>query len=147
MSLQTRASSSSCCSSRARRLIRTRRGIISSSSRKTMTPSTRRLPASRHWRRRILNTTAYILTGTQSITKFNETGVAATNLVGVLLAVIRLPHVTTDLVVSYNLPLALGPQSSSSLLAAARPANPEVGLEEFRKVVVSLTVVDWGLFN
>ncbi|RUS25807.1 hypothetical protein BC938DRAFT_471617 [Jimgerdemannia flammicorona] len=88
-----------------------------------------------------------LLTGTQSITKFNESGSEATNFVGILLAVIRLPQVTTDMVISYNLPLAIGPQSSSRVIAAARPASPEAGLEEFKRVLASLLIKDWGLFQ
>lgn len=66
------------------------------------------------------------------------------------MAVIRLPTVSTDVVIHYNHPVVLGASSSSTV--ALGEVGGGVGsegeaLEYFREVVRSFVVVDWGLFG
>lgn len=79
--------------------------------------------------------------GQQLISKFREgedestTGIStltssssassAKNLVNIYLAVVRLPRVATDILVSYNHPIALGQASSSRGVLIANGARPE----------------------
>ncbi|KAI9363985.1 hypothetical protein DFJ73DRAFT_810511 [Zopfochytrium polystomum] len=132
-----------------------------------------------------------LVIGQQLISKYRETDPTSRNLVNIYLAVIRLPQVSTDLVISYNHPVALGQLSSSraalisagshpetaalggvsmtSLVAlseqgfAGRPASwspsgdaevlhvlaeleRDVTLQNFRNVLRSIAIKDWGLF-
>lgn len=66
------------------------------------------------------------------------------------MAVIRLPSVTTDVVIHYNHPLVLGTSSSSAvaLVEVGGGVGSEAeALEYFRHAVKSFAVVDWGLFG
>jgi hypothetical protein len=60
------------------------------------------------------------------------------------MAVIRLPHVTTDLVISYNDPTMIATELESS---STSDTNPDKALEYFLTIAKSLVIKDWGLFN
>ncbi|KAI8822245.1 Mog1 protein [Fimicolochytrium jonesii] len=95
-------------------------------------------------------TQASILVGRQQINKFNERTPSAVNTVVIYLAVIRLPQVGTDVLVSYNHPIALGEGSSSAAAlseAGGHIGVPDVAAENFKRSVQSLNVIDWGLFG
>ncbi|KAI9105022.1 hypothetical protein DFS34DRAFT_605464 [Phlyctochytrium arcticum] len=90
------------------------------------------------------------LVGQQTVAKFRERDPQARNFVAIYMAVIRLPHVTTDLVLSYNHPLSLGAASSSNSALAESGGHvgvPEVAMDNFQKLLRSLRIVDWGLFG
>ncbi|KND02003.1 uncharacterized protein SPPG_02509 [Spizellomyces punctatus DAOM BR117] len=91
-----------------------------------------------------------VIVGEQVVSKFREGNPNARNLVAIYMAVLRIPHVTTDLVISYNHPVALG-QSSSSATALRESGGhvgvPEVAMENFRNMLRRLRIVDWGLFG
>ena len=86
--------------------------------------------------------------GTQTVAKFNE-GAAAANRVLVCVAVFRLPHVTTDIVLSYNAVETISGQSSSAHVVDAQQLagmTPQKTLALFTRIVDTLTVNDYGLF-
>ncbi|KAJ3299346.1 hypothetical protein HK104_009198 [Borealophlyctis nickersoniae] len=96
------------------------------------------------------NTHISLLSGQQQITKFRERDPLTRNVVHIFMCVLRLANVRTDLVISYNYPIALGPASSSAQALAESGAGmglPETALENFREVVRSVKVHDWGLFG
>jgi len=90
---------------------------------------------------RSVNAQVFILFGTQDIAKFNETTV---NKVEVHLAVVRLPDVTTDLLVTLNHTIEISQQSSS---VGAPISGREEKLAEFTAIVKTLNIIDWGLFG
>ena len=91
----------------------------------------------------------WLISGVQHVSKFKE---RARNLLAVHIAIVRLPHVGTDLVLHYNQPLELSAASSSA--AVARPADAagahdaavRLGAGAMEAMVRSLRVHDWGLF-
>ncbi|KAJ3016624.1 hypothetical protein HKX48_003936 [Thoreauomyces humboldtii] len=101
--------------------------------------------------------TTVVVTGFQWIAKFNERSATARNQVSVRLAVVRIPSVGTDLLVSYNHPVVIGQDSSSNPTSAGQEGNgaavAALDMTEgdvdlmFRRVVGSLKVLDWGLFG
>jgi hypothetical protein len=86
-----------------------------------------------------------VLVGDQKVTKFREQSVEAANTVRLFLAVLRLPRVATDLLVTVNVPVVVGEASSSRQIWGA--GDVTTGLEHFRTLVGSLAVHNWGLFN
>jgi len=92
--------------------------------------------------------------GIQKVAKFNELeklGEEACNLTRIYVAVFRLTDVATDLVVSFNSPVEISTLSSSAKTAdvdaVEEKADPLLANEDFTKMVDSLKVVDFGLFN
>jgi len=63
----------------------------------------------------------------------------------------RLPSVDSDIVIHLNLPLSLAPASSSAAVAETGGGGGEVveegGERIFRKMLTSLQIKDWGLFE
>ncbi|OQS02501.1 hypothetical protein THRCLA_05126 [Thraustotheca clavata] len=88
-----------------------------------------------------LQTEAHIAVGTQHVAKFNE---AAKNVIQVYVCCLRLQNVTTDLVVSVTVPVAINPNSSSSDTVAT---NVEEGSLFLKNIFRSLVVHDWELFH
>ncbi|KAJ3112886.1 hypothetical protein HDU96_004040 [Phlyctochytrium bullatum] len=86
--------------------------------------------------------------GQQAISKFRENLPGSQNLVDVHVAVFRIPSKQTDLVVSFNHPISLGEKSSSIAAVDVNDAIMEGGdvALQFRQIVYSLNIVDWGLF-
>ncbi|KAJ1556232.1 hypothetical protein HK405_004651 [Cladochytrium tenue] len=66
-----------------------------------------------------------VVIGQQLVSKYRERTPESGNLVNVYVAVLRLPRVETDLVISYNHPVALGRLSSSRLALESAGSQPE----------------------
>ncbi|XP_051930243.1 ran guanine nucleotide release factor [Hippocampus zosterae] len=86
---------------------------------------------------------AWALTGTQYVSKYNET---ARNLVRLHLGVFRLPQFGTDVLVTFNDPQSICPASSSSPAAVGPDAEPWT-VEDFQHLLQSLTLHNPGLFG
>ncbi|XP_077390156.1 ran guanine nucleotide release factor-like isoform X4 [Festucalex cinctus] len=86
---------------------------------------------------------AWALTGTQCVSKYNET---ATNLVTLHLCVFRLPQFGTDLLVTFNDPQIICPESSSSPAAVGSDVVPWT-VDDFQQLLQSLTLHNPGLFG
>lgn len=84
--------------------------------------------------------TAGFLIGEQNIAKFRED---AKNLVGILILLVRLPSVTTDLLISYNGPQRIA-EASSSWGAQPSGEDPVAILGAFAR---HLEIVNWNLFG
>ncbi|CAG8708405.1 6078_t:CDS:2, partial [Cetraspora pellucida] len=69
------------------------------------------------------DTPKYLLIGQQQITKFNESDPSSRNLVTIFMALFRFPNITTDIVVTSNIPIAIGATSSSRLVSREGNAN------------------------
>ncbi|KAF9978454.1 hypothetical protein BGZ73_002350 [Actinomortierella ambigua] len=110
----------------------------------------------------------YLLEGQQRVAKFNEaktrpapSAAAAAaaaaagavpvqdphNLVEIRMAVVRLPHVTTDMVLTYNAPLVISDASSSKQVSHSHEGSVHEAEHLFRILAESLRVVDWTLFG
>ncbi|KAJ3332174.1 hypothetical protein HDU76_001055 [Blyttiomyces sp. JEL0837] len=116
-----------------------------------------------------------VVIGQQQIAKFKESDPNARNLVNIYVAVVRLPQVGTDMIISYNHPVALGDTSSSraelekagmipeaaavgGLPVTMTQSSQAVGMGEmmmaggefaianFKNIVKSLWIKDWNLF-
>jgi hypothetical protein len=109
------------------------------------------------------------MAGTQKVSKFRDAAKSAKctsstdaaaqtqNVVSIHLGNIRLVNVTSDVVVSINVPVQLGQQSSSSkqgcvVTTATGRADADavvdrVGGELLQSVLDSFRVNDWGLFG
>ncbi|XP_041647625.1 ran guanine nucleotide release factor [Cheilinus undulatus] len=85
---------------------------------------------------------AWILSGTQCVSKFNE---EAKNTVTIHLALLRLPQFSTDVLISFNDPQSISPSSSSAASAGAH-AQPWTQ-QDFQRLVQTLTLHDPGLFG
>ncbi len=88
-----------------------------------------------------LRVPAHIVVGTQKVAKFKET---AKNVIQVFVCCIRLPQVTTDVVISVTVPLQINPDSSSQDIQAT---NAEEGHILLKNIIGSLSVSDWSLFQ
>ncbi|XP_061635063.1 ran guanine nucleotide release factor isoform X2 [Phyllopteryx taeniolatus] len=86
---------------------------------------------------------AWALTGTQCVSKFNET---ARNRVRLHLGVFRLPQFGTDVLVTFNDPQSICPDSSSSPAAVGAGVEPWTA-EDFQQLLQSLTLHNPGLFG
>ncbi|CAG8540100.1 28019_t:CDS:2 [Dentiscutata erythropus] len=91
------------------------------------------------------DTPKYFLVGQQQISKFNERDPSARNLVTILMALFRFPNIQTDIVVTWNIPVIIGATSSSRLIAQEGDVNE--GYQEFKNILASFEIKDWGLFN
>jgi hypothetical protein len=98
---------------------------------------------------------AALAVGRQAVSKYHE-GDEARNDVRVLLAVLRLPAVTTDVLVTMNVPLAHAPASSAAAGGAVTgggagglPAEDPTpaALVHLMSLLASFRVVRWSLFG
>eukprot|EP00029_Vermamoeba_vermiformis_P005785 TRINITY_DN2102_c0_g1_i1.p1 TRINITY_DN2102_c0_g1~~TRINITY_DN2102_c0_g1_i1.p1 ORF type:complete len:193 (-),score=62.05 TRINITY_DN2102_c0_g1_i1:164-742(-) len=90
--------------------------------------------------------TKIVLHGRQQVAKFNE---SAANIVNLYLAVIRMPAIQTDLLVTFNEPAALNPASSSSRHIDPNSANQSFAgesLQLFQNLIRTLEVRDTSIF-
>lgn len=85
---------------------------------------------------------AWMLTGTQCVSKFNE---EARNVVTLHLGVFRLPQFTTDVLITFNDPLSISLDSSSATSAETHK-DPWTVLD-FRRLLDTLTLHNPGLFG
>ncbi|KAF0695834.1 Aste57867_13354 [Aphanomyces stellatus] len=90
-----------------------------------------------------LRVIANIAIGKQCVAKFKE---AAKNIMQLYVCCIRLPNVTTDLVVSVTVPLALNPDSSSTRDGQII-GNADDGLSILKDILRTITVHNWSLFQ
>lgn len=66
----------------------------------------------------------------------------------VLLAVIRLPQVNSDVLMTLNTPIFINPASKSAQnVTPGFKCAHERAPAEFRSLVASFQVLDWGLFG
>ncbi|CAI5733345.1 unnamed protein product [Peronospora destructor] len=89
--------------------------------------------------------TMQLIVGDQRVAKFKE-GDHAKNVVRVYLGNIRLPGVTTDVVLSVSVPMRINP-ASSSCNAFQFEDNSEVAAAIFKQALQSFAVLDWSLFQ
>ncbi len=80
--------------------------------------------------------------GLQSVSKFRET---ARNTVKVFVATLRIPSISTEILVSLTTPISIHPESSSALSFVPN-SETEDPSRLFFSVLSSLSVIDWGLF-
>lgn len=85
---------------------------------------------------------AWILSGTQRVSKFNE---GAANVVNVHLGLYRLPQFSTDVLVSFNDPQSISAASSSA--SAAQTHREPWTLVDFQRLLQTLTLHEPGLFG
>lgn len=85
---------------------------------------------------------AWMLMGTQWVSKFNED---AKNSVSLHLGVFRLPQFSTDILITFNDPQSISPDSSSAASAATHSEPWTV--QDFRHLLQTLTLHSPGLFG
>lgn len=85
---------------------------------------------------------AWMLSGTQCVSKFNE---EAKNIVSLHLTLLRLPQFSTDVLISFNDPQSTSPHTSSA--ASAGTHTEPWTLQDFQRIVQTLTLHDPGLFG
>ncbi|CAE7720544.1 rangrf [Symbiodinium sp. CCMP2592] len=78
--------------------------------------------------------------GEQTVAKFRED---RGNRVRIHAAAIRLPDVSTDILITLNDPVHVDPDSSS----AEAPVPSEPAEDVFRMLLRSFRITDWGLFG
>eukprot|EP01089_Gocevia_fonbrunei_P012661 TRINITY_DN3055_c0_g1_i1.p1 TRINITY_DN3055_c0_g1~~TRINITY_DN3055_c0_g1_i1.p1 ORF type:complete len:197 (+),score=34.88 TRINITY_DN3055_c0_g1_i1:121-711(+) len=81
------------------------------------------------------------LLGDQYVSKFNE---QSKNKIQLYMANIRLPQVTTDILITLNTPVYISTQSSSKVSVDATAQNSE---QVFMGILKSIEVKSWSLFN
>lgn len=85
---------------------------------------------------------AWMLTGTQCVSKFNED---ARNVVTLHLGLFRLPQFATDVLITFNDPHSISPDSSSATSAETH-REPWTVLD-FQRLMQTLTLHNPGLFG
>lgn len=85
---------------------------------------------------------AWMLTGTQCVSKFNE---EARNTVTLHLGLFRLPQFSTDVLITFNDPQSISPASSSA--AAVETHREPWTVQDFQRLLQSLTLHNPGLFG
>ncbi|KAM9386393.1 ran guanine nucleotide release factor isoform 1-T2 [Pholidichthys leucotaenia] len=85
---------------------------------------------------------AWMLTGTQCVSKFNE---EARNKVTLHLGLFRLPQFSTDVLVTFNDPQSISPDSSSA--SAAGTQTQAWTVQHFHRLLQTLTLHNPGLFG
>lgn len=86
--------------------------------------------------------TAWTLTGIQCVAKFNE---EARNMVTLHLGLFRLPQFTTDILVTFNDPQKISPESSSA--TSAETHREPWTVADFQRLLQTLTLHNPGLFG
>ncbi|CAI5712420.1 unnamed protein product [Hyaloperonospora brassicae] len=91
--------------------------------------------------------TTQLIVGDQRVAKFKEDGYAK-NVVRVYLGNVRLPGVTTDVIVTVSSPMHIHPSSSSSRDAPrVEHSSDAAAAAIFKRALQTLVVVDWSLFQ
>lgn len=85
---------------------------------------------------------AWTLTGTQCVSKFNE---EARNTVTLHLGLFRLPQFSTDVLITFNDPQSISPDSSSA--ASAGTHREPWTVQDFQRLLQTLTLHNPGLFG
>lgn len=86
--------------------------------------------------------TAWMLTGVQCVAKFNE---EARNTVTLHLGLFRLPQFSTEILVTFNDPQRISPDSSSA--ASAETHREPWTVVDFQRLLQTLTLHNPGLFG
>lgn len=86
---------------------------------------------------------AWILTGTQCVSKFNE---EARNTVTLHLGLFRLPQFSTDILITFNDPQTISPDSSSASAVGSQSMEPW-SVQNFHCLLKSLTLHNPALFG
>ncbi|XP_071751774.1 ran guanine nucleotide release factor [Centroberyx gerrardi] len=86
---------------------------------------------------------AWMLTGTQCVSKFNE---EARNKVALHLGLFRLPQFSTDVLITFNDPQSISPDSSSAAAAGTQSREPWT-VQDFHRLLQSFTLHNPGLFG
>lgn len=86
--------------------------------------------------------TAWMLTGTQCVAKFNE---EARNMVTLHLGLFRLPQFSTEILVTFNDPQRINPESSSA--ASLETHREPWTVLDFQRLLQTLTLHNPGLFG
>ncbi|XP_028840171.1 ran guanine nucleotide release factor isoform X1 [Denticeps clupeoides] len=86
---------------------------------------------------------AWLLTGTQRVSKFDEKD---KNQVNIVMCLFRLPQFSTDVLVTFNDPVVISPLSSSAAGPAAMDSAPWT-LENFQCLLRSVRLLDPGVFG
>ncbi|KAG7514742.1 hypothetical protein JOB18_041874 [Solea senegalensis] len=85
---------------------------------------------------------AWMLTGTQCVSKFNE---EVKNVVTLHLGLFRLPQFSTDILITFNDPQSISPDSSSA--SAAGTHREPWTVQDFERLMKTLTLHNPGLFG
>jgi len=86
----------------------------------------------------------YSLYGTQQVSKYKE---QALNTVNVYMCVIRIPQVTTDILITLNDGVVVNPDSSSvQFIVPDTKPNAEQTMALFKEILRSFRILDYGLF-
>lgn len=85
---------------------------------------------------------AWMLTGTQCVSKFNE---EARNTVTLHLGLFRMPQFSTDVLITFNDPQSISPDSSSA--ASAETHREPWTVQDFQRLLQTLTLHNPGLFG
>ncbi|XP_058494080.1 ran guanine nucleotide release factor [Solea solea] len=85
---------------------------------------------------------AWMLTGTQCVSKFNE---EVKNVVTLHLGLFRLPQFSTDILITFNDPQSISPDSSSASAAGTHRAPWTV--QDFERLMKTLSLHNPGLFG
>ncbi|KAK9802854.1 hypothetical protein WJX73_008833 [Symbiochloris irregularis] len=92
-------------------------------------------------------TDAFLATGVQRVAKQGDSKELGNEL-QVLLAVVRLPQVNSDILITLNTPIYINPASRTAKhVAAGHQATHEHAPAEFAALLTTFTVLDWGLFG
>ncbi|KAJ2804443.1 hypothetical protein H4R20_002508 [Coemansia guatemalensis] len=93
---------------------------------------------------------AYVLACQQSVAKFNET---AANQICLLMALLRIPEHTADVLITMNVPVRINAQSSSFAAAADNaqvgqtlPASVTALLDQFKSMLHTFRINNYDLF-
>ncbi|XP_071946116.1 ran guanine nucleotide release factor-like [Antedon mediterranea] len=84
----------------------------------------------------------WLLHGKQMVSKFNE---EAKNVLNVNIALFRLPQYTTDVLVTFNDPMQINPDSSSSTMPTGQ--RNAWTMMQFKTVICTLNLIDPSLFT
>eukprot|EP01112_Ceratiomyxa_fruticulosa_P007383 TRINITY_DN1913_c0_g1_i1.p1 TRINITY_DN1913_c0_g1~~TRINITY_DN1913_c0_g1_i1.p1 ORF type:complete len:195 (+),score=33.26 TRINITY_DN1913_c0_g1_i1:302-886(+) len=87
-----------------------------------------------------------VLLGQQFVSKYKE---QAPNLISIVLVVLRVASISTDILITFNGPTYISPQSSSSTQAQAHvlSVDPQFGEAIVARILQTLRVNDWSLFD
>ncbi|XP_075711652.1 ran guanine nucleotide release factor [Rhinoderma darwinii] len=87
---------------------------------------------------------AWALTGHQLVSKFNE---QAQNTVTIHMALFRIQQHATDLLVTFNDPVAINPDSSSAGAGISEISSPAWTVEDYHRLLCSFQLHDPGIFG
>ena len=85
-----------------------------------------------------------MILGRMHASKFKE---SATNLIELHMAIIRIPKITTDILISFNAPVIINEESSSAKNVQDTTPPQESPAILFQNVLKTFTIQDWGLFG